>query len=288
MLMSTGYLIKTRSRTAGNNKNSDIEEKPSENIELQTIEKMATKIEVEELFKMYRKEMTRGTEPGIFTGRISENAREWIHNFESYCELNNINEEAKILTFSLLVKYGAKSLFNSLSDNERKSWDTIKAKFTTTYMENNNWINEQRLENRRLQAGETCEKYIADLTELSLLIGMDDRELKNCLIRGLPEQLKWNVIGFNPGTVNETIQRILLAEATIKGSNQQEVSTTSQTSQLIEMMSTITERLDRMEMTQRTSRAATWIPIIEGWHADIVRRRTIPRRTVSSGTISSR
>ena len=111
---------------------------------------MATQIEVEELFKLYRKQMTRGTEPVIFTGRISENARQWIVNFESYCELNNIDEEPKILTFSLLVKSGAKSLFNSLSDNERKSWDTIKAKFTTTYMENNNWINEQRLENRRL------------------------------------------------------------------------------------------------------------------------------------------
>ena len=38
---------------------------------------------------------------------------------------------------------------------------------------------------------------------------------RQALIRGLPRQLKWNVISHNPTTLSETIQRILLGEATL-------------------------------------------------------------------------
>ena len=56
------------------------------------------------------------------------------------------------------------------------------------------------------------------MTELSLLVGMEDNEFQKCLIRGLPEQLKWHVVGFNPKTVEETVQRILLGDATLQWS----------------------------------------------------------------------
>ena len=68
----------------------------------------ATKVVVEALFKEYRRNKPMSAEPGVFTGSISDNAREWLNNFESYAALNDLSEIDTILTFSLLLKAGAK------------------------------------------------------------------------------------------------------------------------------------------------------------------------------------
>ena len=206
---TTGYLIRTRSQT--DTKQDKIEE---ETIATKTM--AATKDEVEALLREYRNNKPRSAEPGVFTGGISENAREWLNNFESYASLNDLSEKDKILTFSLLLKAGAKLFFNNIPEHECKSWNNIKECFKATYLDSNKWIISQRIENKRLLPGESCEKYISDMTELSLLVGMEDNEFQKCLIRGLPEQLKWHVVGFNPKTVEETVQRILLGDATLQ------------------------------------------------------------------------
>ena len=60
---------------------------------------------------------------------------------------------------------------------------------------------------------ESADKYIADMCDLALLVGIEDTELSKALIRGLPTKLKWHVVSFNPTTLSETIQRIFLGEA---------------------------------------------------------------------------
>ena len=47
------------------------------------------------------------------------------------------------------------------------------------------------------------------------LVGVTDSELSKALIRGLPNRLKWHVVSFNPASLSDTIQRILLGEATL-------------------------------------------------------------------------
>ena len=86
----------------------------------------ATKDEVEALLIEYRKNKPRSAEPGVFTGGISENAREWLSNFESYAALNDLSEKDKILTFSLLLKAGAK-LFLITSQNMNVNHGTKKS-----------------------------------------------------------------------------------------------------------------------------------------------------------------
>ena len=51
------------------------------------------------------------------------------------------------------------------------------------------------------------------MTNLSLLAGMSSDELSKSLIRGLPADLKWQVEAFNPKTIEDTVERILLAES---------------------------------------------------------------------------
>ena len=94
-------------------------------------------------------------------------------------------------------------------------FDRLADQFKTDYLRNNKWLNSTRLENRKLLSSESTEKYIADMSELALLVGIQEEELSKALIRGLPPKLRWHVVSFNPTSLSETIQRILLGEATL-------------------------------------------------------------------------
>ena len=53
------------------------------------------------------------------------------------------------------------------------------------------------------------------MPDLALLVGIRDEELSKALIRGLPAALRLNMVSFNPTTLSETIQPILLRVATL-------------------------------------------------------------------------
>ncbi len=178
---------------------------------------MATTADIEGLFKKFVKTKTQtinALDPETFSGNTQENANEWINKFEDYCTIQKITDESeKTLIFAALLKSGAHCWYNNLSDTKKQTWAALKTSFKDSYGDSNKWICQYRIENRKLKQGETCDKYIEDMTNLSLLAGMKQDELSKCLIRGLPEDLKWNVIAFNPKTIEDTIERILLAES---------------------------------------------------------------------------
>ena len=78
-------------------------------------------------------------------------------------------------------------------------------------LKNNKWLHLACLENGKLIQSESAEKYIEDMSKRSLLVDLKEEELSKALIRGLPPKL----VSFNPTALNETIQRILLGEATL-------------------------------------------------------------------------
>ena len=102
-----------------------------------------------------------------------------------------------------------------------------------------------RLENRKLSSTESAEKYIAELSDLAQLVGITDSELSKELIRGLPRQLKWHVISQNPTMLSETIQRILLGEATLASDESVDINAIcDNTSSTI---AKINKKVDRLE-----------------------------------------
>ena len=87
----------------------------------------------------------------------------------------------------------------------------MKNYFNERYGDYNKWICNYRLKNKKLKPSENCENYIEDMTNLSFLAGMSSDELSKSLIRGVPDDLKWQVVAFNPKTIEDTVKRILLA-----------------------------------------------------------------------------
>ena len=109
----------------------------------------------------------------------------------------------------------ARCWFLTQPEETKKYFDRLAEQFKTDYLRNNKWLNSTRLENRKLLSSEPADKYIADMSELALLVGIQEEELSKALIRGLPPKLRWHVLSINPTSLNDTIQRILLGEATL-------------------------------------------------------------------------
>ena len=117
--------------------------------------------------------------------------------------------------FEMSLSGSAKCWYLTLSDTIKKDFESLTEQFNHDYLQNNQWLNTTRLENRKLLNTESARKYISDMSDLALLVGIGEEELSKALIRGLPAKLRWHVVSFNPTTLSETIQRILLGEATL-------------------------------------------------------------------------
>ena len=109
------------------------------------------------------------------------------------------------------------------------------------------WLNTTRLENRMLLSIESVNKYIADMCDWVFLVGIEDTELSKALIRGFLTRLKWHVVSFNPTTLSETIQRILLGEATLSFGDNEQINDVVSDNGITTTVQRMDERLDRLE-----------------------------------------
>ena len=95
-----------------------------------------------------------------------------------------------MLMFEMYLSGTSKCWYLTLSEQLKKNIETLTEQFTHDYLQNNQRLNTTRLENRKLLSNEYADKYIADMSDLALLIGIGDTELYKALIKGLPTRLK--------------------------------------------------------------------------------------------------
>lgn len=217
--------------------------------------KMAELGDIENLFKKYgkSKQTLYALEPSTFSGSTYENATEWIQKFEDYCTIQNITDyKEKSVIFSALLKSGAHCWYKNLKEADKETWDKLKNSFLTSYGESNKWISQFRLEQRVLRDNENVDSFIQDMTSLAVQAGVPSSELSRCLIRALPDDLKWQVIAFNPKTVEETIERILLAESSCKWKTKQECNTVEErisSHRTNDMLETLSKKMAELEVS---------------------------------------
>ena len=77
-------------------------------------------------------------------------------------------------------------------------------------------------------------------------MGIENTDLSKTRIRGLPTRLKWHVVSFNPTTLSETIQRILLGESTLSFDDNEHINVVSKNG-MTTTIQRMDERLDRLE-----------------------------------------
>ena len=235
-------------------------------------EEMATTAEVERLLQQYsrNKHSLSDLEPRSFSGSTQDNAANWIQKLENYCKYNHIKDNEKLILFESLLQSGASCWYSNLDATTKKDWTAVKNKFSECYAGANRWINSQKIENRKLSPTETCDNYVKNMTDMAQLAGMGEDELSKALIRGLPEEMKWMVVSFNPKTIGETIARILLSEASYKHKKAEVYSLEERISshKLTDCLEKLSLRLDEMERrsqnndgADRRQRITQWRPL---------------------------
>ena len=171
---------------------------------------MAIKEDISDRLKFNK--MDNAFELSTFRSKTCQSAKDFLN---LHWKLNRIDGQDKMLMFEICLSGVAKFWYLTLSDIIKKNFESLTKEFNHDFLQNNKWLNNTRLENRKLLSTESADKYIADMSDLALLVGIGDKELSKALIRGLPTRLKWHVVSFNLTTLSETIQRILLGEAAL-------------------------------------------------------------------------
>ena len=139
-----------------------------------------------------------------------------------------------------------KCWYLTLFDIIKKDFGCLTEQLNHDYLQNNQWLNTTRLENRKLLNTESAEKYISDMSDLALLVGIGEEELSKGLIRRLPAKLRWHVVSFNPTMLSETTQRILLGEATLSFDDNEHIIVVSENG-IAKTVQRMDERLDKLE-----------------------------------------
>ena len=85
------------------------------------------------------------------------------------------------------------------------------------------------------------------MSDLALLVvGIEYTDLSKALRKGLTTRSKWHVVSFNPTTLSETIQHILLGEATLSFDDNEHINVVSENG-MTTTVQRMNERLDKLE-----------------------------------------
>ena len=164
-----------------------------------------------------------GLTPPTFSGAPSENADRFQREFESYCIVNNIKADRQLDLFKLLLKGLAQDWLQSLKDDKKKDYATIKTEFNTQYIEPKHpWVNLQKLNARRLQPTESVEDYIKDI--LALCPDGDSTSKMNHLLTGLDPEDRATLMCQNPTTLDDLVHKMVLLRASHQVRNQSQAT----------------------------------------------------------------
>ena len=214
-----------------------------------------TRVDIEELLQSNEAKKLGSIQPGTFSGKADENAKNFVDHFECYAKLTGLSDENKCLTFGLLLKGIAACWFNGLEADTKKDFNLLREHFKDTYLsKSKNWINMQHLEDRKLQVGEKVEQYVTDVIKMTNKLGLSEAETKQYMIRGLSNKLRAELITHNPSTLADTIERVYLSEAALKlkSTEVQSIDVTHQLAAIGTAISQLDKRIDDMSYNYTT------------------------------------
>jgi len=71
--------------------------------------------------------------PQKFKGLTTENAKDWVRQFENYCLYKDFNDVKKMALFRVLLVDSAAVWYDSLPATSTDTWANVKVAFETCY-----------------------------------------------------------------------------------------------------------------------------------------------------------
>ena len=161
--------------------------------------------------------------PGTFSGGPGEDPGKFWRKVVNYWALQRKKRDRKLdWEHKLRLLYenlegAAETWFVRLSPKQYQNVDKLeKAFFEHFDPSQQKFIKQAVFETRKLQPGETVLAYVNDMKIKAGDLKKNSEELQNALIRGLPDAYKKFVWQWSPKSLEETIARMYIAEATVE------------------------------------------------------------------------
>ena len=172
---------------------------------------MATLEDITDLFNLRESKSLTLTHPVKFSGLAEENSHDFIKRLEQYAGYNKIVGEQKAQLFAILLRGLASDWYDTLDGNIKTDYDLLKQSFMQHFQSQSiQFLNQQKLETHRLEEGQSIETYINTVMKMSNNLNLSENEKKMALLRGLPAEMKADIIVHNPDNVINTIQKLRL------------------------------------------------------------------------------
>lgn len=203
-----------------------------------------------------------------FHGYTSENARKFLEEFESFCTLQNLMENGRIIAaFHLHLKGPALIWFSALDISDKLSWSVLKEVFQAQYISKNIFdpaiIAESAIfDALTLQPGAPIEGFHSQVLEKGSRLDKPERDLISKFINGLPQQLAFFVRAANPKSLQAAFQQAKLGEAYGYRQSMAPISTAAispreppaTATKMETLLTQLVDRMDRLEARDQERR----------------------------------
>ena len=112
----------------------------------------------------------------------------WLERVELVCELRKIKDVVTVIPLRLAGQ--AYDVYSQIPAEDKKDLTKVKAALTRAFSIDS-FTAFDKFKNRRLQADETVDSFLADLRRLATIFGgATDKILQCCFVSGLPERVR--------------------------------------------------------------------------------------------------
>ena len=123
--------------------------------------------------------------PPKFQGLTTENAKDWIHEFDNYCLYKDMNGAKKLALFKVLLTSSAAIWLENLPATTTNSWENVKAAFETRYNPRGflKYKHANDLFNKK-QGSMSVDDFCAQMQRLAREVGAAEDMLRFAVING--------------------------------------------------------------------------------------------------------
>jgi len=146
--------------------------------------------------------------PQKFKGLINENAKDWIRQFENYCQYKEFNADKKMALFKVLLVDSAAVWYDSLPAANTDTWAHVKTAFETRY-DPPDFMKYQHANDlfNKKQGDMSVDDFCAKMQRLANEVGADDLMLHFAVINGLNPEIRNHVTRAQPNTWTDLVQQ---------------------------------------------------------------------------------
>jgi len=151
--------------------------------------------------------------PLKFQGLTTENAKDWIREFDNYCLYKDMNGAKKLALFKVLLTSSAAIWLENLPATTTNSWENVKAAFETRYNPPGflKYKHANDLFNKK-QGSMTVDDFCAQMQRLAREVGAVEDMLRFAVINGFNPEIRNHVTRAQPTTWTEVVQQAKVGE----------------------------------------------------------------------------